>query len=62
MNAWSLAVASLTWDPRPDMAPTTIKAAISPLVDMVSCSRCKEGVQQTVKSLVVAWVGIKTTI
>lgn len=41
------------------MAPTTIKATLGPLVDGIACSRCKEGIQQSVKSLVAAWVGIK---
>lgn len=45
----------------PDLAPTAIKAALGPLVDVVSCSRCKEGIQQTVKSVVAAWVGIKVS-
>jgi len=62
MNAWSLAAASLAWDARPDLAPTVIKAALGPLVEIAACSRCKEGIQQTVKTLVAAWVGIKTTI
>lgn len=42
-----------------DLAPTTIKALLGPLVDVASCSRCKEGIQQTVKSVVAGWVGIK---
>ena len=42
-----------------DLAPTAIKAALEPLVTIVSCSRCKEGIQQTTKSVVAAWVGIK---
>lgn len=44
-----------------DLAPTAIKAALGPLVDIVSCSRCREGIQQTVKSVVAAWVGIKVS-
>ncbi|KAF9652490.1 hypothetical protein BDM02DRAFT_2755808 [Thelephora ganbajun] len=62
MNTWSLAVASLAWDARPDLVPTAINTALEPLVDVVSCSRCRKGIQQTIKSLVAAWVGIKTTI
>ena len=42
-----------------DLAPTVLKAALGPLVDIAPCFVCKEGIQQTVKSLVAAWVGIK---
>jgi len=52
MNAWSLSVASLAWNVRPDLAPNTIRSALEPLVGAVSCSQCKEGIQQTIKSLV----------
>jgi hypothetical protein len=45
-----------------DLAPTAIKAALGPLVDTVSCFRCKEGIKQTVKSIVAAWVGIKVSL
>lgn len=77
MNAWSLAIAPLAWDARPgpcpppelrivlnlltDLAPTAIKSALGPLVDVLPCSLCKEGIQQTVKSVVAAWVGIKVS-
>ena len=82
MNAWGLAVASLTWDPKPgaflplhtrhqfehvpilssDLAPTVIMSALGSLADIVSCPRCKSGIQQTVRSVVAAWVGIKVGI
>jgi hypothetical protein len=39
-----------------------IKTALGPLVDAASCSRCKEGIQQTVKSVVAGWVGIRVRI
>jgi len=62
MNAWSLAVASLARDARPNLAPTAIKTTLGPLVDIAPCSQCKEGMQQTIKTIVAAWAGIKTTI
>lgn len=36
-----------------------MKTALEPIVDTVFCPQCKEGIQQTIKSLIAAWVGIK---
>lgn len=49
-------------NPPTDLAPTTVKAALGPLVDLISCSRCKEGIQRTIKSVVATWVGIKVSL
>ena len=45
--------------PPADLAPTAITAVLGPVVDIAPCSLCKEGIQQTIKSLIAAWVGVK---
>ncbi|GAW09464.1 hypothetical protein LENED_011619 [Lentinula edodes] len=52
-RAWALASAYLAWDARPDVSTGFLEAALTPLVEHLSCDLCKQGLKDRIKNLIV---------
>ncbi|KAJ3922789.1 hypothetical protein F5877DRAFT_74938 [Lentinula edodes] len=58
-RAWALASAYLAWDARPDVSTGFLEAALTPLVEHLSCDLCKQGLKDRIKNLIVQWSVVK---
>ncbi|KAI0033089.1 hypothetical protein K488DRAFT_78094 [Vararia minispora EC-137] len=58
-NAWTLAVGSLTWEPKPDLSNGAIDSALRPLAGHLTCQECKESLLDRIREILVQWSLVK---
>ncbi|KAF8524567.1 hypothetical protein BU17DRAFT_74698 [Hysterangium stoloniferum] len=58
-RAWALASAYLAWDARPDMPGSTLESTLLPLGERLGCERCRESLEERIRTLIVQWSVVK---
>jgi len=61
-RAWALASASLVWEARADISTSGIESALIPLGNEMRCDLCRATLRDRIKTAVVDWSNIRTTI
>ncbi|KAF9003069.1 hypothetical protein BDQ17DRAFT_1356596 [Cyathus striatus] len=61
-RAWALVAAYLAWDARPDLSTYSMRSALNPLVENLSCELCNQSLKDRIKDVVVQWANVKRTI
>ncbi|KAF8302598.1 hypothetical protein DL93DRAFT_2145375 [Clavulina sp. PMI_390] len=62
LRAWALVTAYLAWEARPDMSTVELAQVLAPLLDSVSCSVCKNNLQERISSVLYSWSQVRDTI
>ncbi|KIM32170.1 hypothetical protein M408DRAFT_6496 [Serendipita vermifera MAFF 305830] len=60
--AWREGTTSLCWDANAGTSVAIIHAILSPIADRLTCEDCKTATRERIRSLVVDWTMIKSTI
>ena len=61
-RAWALASAYLAWDARPDLSTSTMESALRSLSEHLTCTLCKEALNDRIKHLVKQWSMVKVCL
>ncbi|RDB22395.1 hypothetical protein Hypma_010469 [Hypsizygus marmoreus] len=61
-RAWSLGVAQLVWEARPDIPANEIESAFSPLAIPITCELCRQSLADRMKEVVTLWASVDRTI
>ncbi|KAJ8697268.1 hypothetical protein PTI98_007064 [Pleurotus ostreatus] len=58
-RAWTLAVASLVWDARPDLPTSLIEATLRPLGNHLDCHLCQYNLRDRIRDVTMHWLSVK---
>ncbi|KAF8885571.1 hypothetical protein CPB84DRAFT_1827245 [Gymnopilus junonius] len=58
-RAWALASAYLAWDARPDLSTHSMRTALNPLMEHLTCELCIQSLKDRIKAVVVQWASVK---
>ncbi|KJA22773.1 hypothetical protein HYPSUDRAFT_40564 [Hypholoma sublateritium FD-334 SS-4] len=58
-RAWALVIAYLAWEAKPDLSTYSIRAALTPLLENVSCKLCHQVLQARIMDVMAQWASGK---
>ncbi|EJD46964.1 hypothetical protein AURDEDRAFT_164025 [Auricularia subglabra TFB-10046 SS5] len=62
LGPWTLAIAQLIIDARPDVPGASIEAKLNPIAYRASCAHCGEAIRRCISAIAQEWAAVKKTI
>ncbi|KAF8152567.1 hypothetical protein B0H34DRAFT_121070 [Crassisporium funariophilum] len=61
-RAWALVSAYLAWDARPDLSTHSMQSALEPLMEHLTCTRCRDALKNRMRDVITQWASVQRTI